>query len=43
MQGPQLGGKEMNSSPGHTTGFGNKKDKDGKMEEADMIISRNIY
>jgi len=43
LQGPKLGGKKMNLSPAHTTEFWVQKDKGGKMREAGMRITRNIY
>lgn len=37
-----LGERKWTQAQATPLGFGNKKDKGGKMEEADMIISR-IY
>lgn len=37
-----LGERKLTQAQATPLGFGNKKDKGGKMEEADMIISR-IY
>lgn len=38
-----LGERKWTQAQATLLGFGDKKDKGGKMEETDMIISRNIY